>query len=67
MTDAEKAAKAICKIEGKKCNIRTLAWTKIKYFEIDNEKLYFHKNDEQRIILKKLIKFLNINYLQNER
>jgi len=25
MTDAEKAAKAICRIEGKKCNIRALA------------------------------------------
>jgi len=24
MTDAEKAAKAICRIEGKKCNIRAM-------------------------------------------
>ena len=66
MTDAEKAAKAICRIEGKKCNIRAMTWSPIKYFEIDNEKIFYHKSDEQRLILKKLFKFLNLNYSKNE-
>lgn len=66
MTDAEKAIKAICRIEGKKCNIRAMAWSPIKYFEIDNEKIFYHKGDEQRIILKKVFKFLNLNFIKND-